>query len=156
MSCFYQKLSNPCLKVFLLICRGLSTENFCFYYNVYHLSWRCLGSSIVFQFYSTASECEFISETRKVFAINCCYSLITLNRSLLKISLKWEYNAWYGFKDTVKWNMESLVFSKPFEIIRTRWNSSAHQGNQNHNGEISMAVPATFKIHRTRYACLFN
>ena len=37
--------------------------------------------------------CELISETRKaLIALNYCCSLITLNRSLPKISLKREYN----------------------------------------------------------------
>ena len=43
--------------------------------------------------------------------------------------------------------------------MRTLWNSSPHQGNQNHNGNISKAVPAKFKIHRTityRIIHLFN
>ena len=35
----------------------------------------------------------------------------------------------------------------PFEIIRTQWNSSSHESNQNHNGKISKAGPATFKIN---------
>ena len=48
----------------------------------------------------------------------------------------------------------SLVFSNPFEIIRTLWTSSAHQSNQNHNGKISKAVLATFKINRTEYTKL--
>ena len=44
-----------------------------------------------------------------------------------------------------------MVFNDPFEIIRTQWNSSAHQSNQNYNGKVSKAVPATFKIavHRS-------
>ena len=48
-----------------------------------------------------------------------------------------------------KRRLEGLVFNKPFEIIRTLWNSSAHQSNQEHNGIISKAVPARFKIHHT-------
>ena len=51
---------------------------------------------------------------------------------------------------TIKWSMGSLLFNDPFEIVRTQWNSSAHQSNQNYNG-ISKAVPATFKIDRTQY-----
>ena len=49
--------------------------------------------------------------------------------------------------------MESgkLVFNSPFEIIMARWNSSAHQSNQNHNGKFSKVVPVTFKIHRKLY-----
>ena len=43
------------------------------------------------------------------------------------------------------------MLDRDFEIIRTRWNSSAHQGNQNHNLKISKEVPAAFKIHRTQY-----
>ena len=30
----------------------------------------------------------------------------------------------------------------PLEIIRTGWNSSSHQGNQNHIGKISKAAPS--------------
>ena len=30
-----------------------------------------------------------------------------------------------------------------FEIIRTRWNSSSHQSNQNHNGKISIDAQDT-------------
>ena len=43
---------------------------------------------------------------------------------------------------------KSSIFNNPFEIIRTQCNSSAHQGNQNYNGKVSKAVPATFQIHR--------
>ena len=41
------------------------------------------------------------------------------------------------------------VFDIPFQIIRTRWNSIANQANQKHNGKISKAISAMFKIHRT-------
>ena len=44
-----------------------------------------------------------------------------------------------------------LVFNSPFEIIGARWNSSPHQGNQNHNGKISKAVPAEFGMRRACY-----
>ena len=46
---------------------------------------------------------------------------------------------------------KSPVFGNPFEITRTRWNSSAHQSNENCNGKMPKAVPATFKINRTKY-----
>ena len=36
----------------------------------------------------------------------------------------------------MKWNLESLE-----KLIRTQWNSSAHQSNQNHNEKISKAFP---------------
>ena len=52
----------------------------------------------------------------------------------------------------MEWNLESLIFNNPFEIIRTRSTSIAHQSNQNHGGKISKAVLATCKIHHTLYA----
>ena len=39
----------------------------------------------------------------------------------------------------------------PFEISRTRWNSSLYYSNKNDNGKISKEVPTKFKIHRTYY-----
>ena len=52
----------------------------------------------------------------------------------------------------MKLTLESLVFNNPFKVVRTGWNSSAQQSNQNHNGKISKAVPATFKINRLKYS----
>ena len=46
---------------------------------------------------------------------------------------------------------KGLTGNNPFEIIRTRLNSSAHKSNQNHNRKISKAAPAMFKINRTTY-----
>ena len=46
-----------------------------------------------------------------------------------------------------KWSLKGLVFDNLFEMIRTWWNSDARQSKQNQNGNISKAVPATFKIH---------
>ena len=65
--------------------------------------------------------------------------------------VKWEYNVCHWLKATIKWRLESLVFNNPFEIVRTRWNSSVHQSSQDHNWKTSKAVPARFKIHRTKY-----
>ena len=44
------------------------------------------------------------------------YRLITLNRFLSKISLKGKYNVCH--KGTIKWNLESLVFNKPFVVLK--------------------------------------
>ena len=42
--------------------------------------------------------------------------------------------------------------SNPFKIIRTRWNSSPYQSNQNNNGKISNEVPTKFKRRPTYYS----
>ena len=61
----------------------------------------------MFQFYSITCKCELISETWKaLITLNCCYSLITLNESLSKISLKWEYNVCHWFKAIIKWSLK--------------------------------------------------
>ena len=94
-------------------------------------------------FYNTKCKCELIRNKRKALnALYCYYSLITLDRFIPENSLKWEYNVCHWFKATVKWILERLVFNDPIEIIRTRWNSGAHQSNQNDNGKISKAVPS--------------
>ena len=66
----------------------------------------------MYQFYSRICKCELISETGKaLIALNYWYSLITLNGSPSKISLKGEYNVCYWFKATMTWSLESLVIN---------------------------------------------
>ena len=68
------------------------------------------SGKLQFQFYSTARKCELISETRKsLIVLKYCHSLITLNGSLRKISLKWEYSVCHWFRPTITRSPESLV-----------------------------------------------
>ena len=92
----------------------------------------------MYQFYSRTGKCELISETRKALtALSYCYSLIILNGSPSKISLKCLLliQSHHKMKSS-----KSGIYNNPFEIIRTRWNSSPCQSNQNHNGKTSNEI----------------
>ena len=52
-----------------------------------------------------------------------------------------------------KKDLDSLVFINSFKMIRTMWNSNAHQCSQDQNRKISVVVLVTFRINRNRKNC---
>ena len=137
--------------------RSLSRLFFLLRWNKYGAK-KCLKNHIPFDFWDDSTLAnqgagKTIEKPLKELPWNqqrkYCYCLITLNGSVPKISLKREYIVCHWFKAIIKWSLKSLVFNNLFELIRTQWNSGAHQSKQNQNGKISKAVTVTFKIHRT-------